>query len=121
MLEAESCFDRAMARCIASFVGKGGGLFDLSVKESEGPSCGLISGVRERVCRSRSRSVSSLIFVRADEGNIPSVLCRPLTMPAQSPDTGRVLENSGDAESGVRESSSSCQDHLYEIFMGSLT
>jgi hypothetical protein len=34
MLEAESLFDRATARSIASLVGKGGGLFDLSVKVS---------------------------------------------------------------------------------------
>jgi hypothetical protein len=69
------------------------------VKSSDRASCGRNVGVRERVCR--SRSVPSLI--RAEEGRSSSVLVRPAASPAQSPETGRPVKNSGEAESGVRE------------------
>jgi hypothetical protein len=90
--------ESATARSIASLVGSGGGLCDLSVKSSDRASCGRNVGVRERVCR--SRSVPSLI--RAEEGRSSSVLVRPAAIPAQSPEMGRPEENSGEAERGVR-------------------
>ena len=100
MFDAESLLDKATARSIASFVGKGGGLLDLSVNESDGPSFGRKFGDNESVCR--SRSVPSLVCVRAEVGRISS-LCRwTVSSPDQSPDTGRGLENSGDADKGVR-------------------
>lgn len=68
------------------------------MKSSDRASCGRNVGVKERVCR--SRSVPSLI--RA-EGRSSSVLWRPYASPDQSPEMGRPVENSGEAESGVRE------------------
>ena len=97
MFEADSRFDKATARSIASFVGRGGGLFDLSVKES-GPSWGRRVGVIERV--NRSLSDPSLVCIRAEEGRISSVAGRE-AIPAQSPDIGRV-GCSGEPVSGVR-------------------
>lgn len=81
---------------MASLVGNGGGLCDLSVKVSDRASCGKKCGVKERVCRSRSRS--SLMFVRAEGRS--SVAAR--VIPDQSPDIGRSLRNSGEADSGVK-------------------
>ena len=69
------------------------------MKSSERASCGRNVGVSDRVCR--SRSVPSLS--RAEEGRSSSVLVRPAAIPAQSPETGRPEENSGEAESGVSE------------------
>ncbi len=100
IFDAESLLDKATARSMASFVGKGGGLLDLSVIESDGPSFGGKFGVKERVCR--SRSVPSLMFVRAEVGRISSVCRWTVSSPDQSPDTGRELDNSGDADKGVR-------------------
>jgi hypothetical protein len=100
MFDAESLLDKATARSIASFVGKGGGLLDLSVNESDGPSFGRKFGDNESVCR--SRSVPSLVCVRAEGGRVSSVCRRTVASPDQSPDTGRELENSGDADKGVR-------------------
>ena len=99
MFEAESRLDSATARSMASLVGNGGGLWDLSVKSSDRASCGRNVGVKERVCR--SRSVPSLI--RAEAGRSSSVLVRPAVIPAQSPETGRPAENSGETDSGVKE------------------
>lgn len=72
MLDAESRVDNATARSIASFVGNGGGLPDLSVKESEGPSVCWNVGVKDRVCLSRSVPVPSLC-VLAEDGRSSSV------------------------------------------------
>jgi hypothetical protein len=99
IFEAESLFDNATALSIASLVGSSGGLLDLSVKESEGPSCANV-GVNERVCR--SRSVPSLVCVRAEDGSNSSVWWRPDVIPDQSPDIGLEFENSGEADSGVK-------------------
>ena len=99
MFEAESLFDNATARSIASLVGNGGGLLDLSVNVSEGPSAAKV-GVKERVCR--SRSVPSLVYVRAEAGSNSSVFWRPDVIPDQSPDIGLWLENSGEPDSGVK-------------------
>ena len=99
MFDAESRFDRATALSIASLVGKGGGLFDLSVKESPAPSCGRRVGVMDRVFRSLSDP--SLAGVRAERGRISSVAGRSDAIPDQSPDFGRV-GCSGDPVSGVR-------------------
>jgi len=98
-LDAESLFDNATARSMASLVGRGGGLCERSVKESEGPSWGANVGVKERVCR--SRSMSSPECIRAEEGRSSSVWCRPVVIPDQSPDSGLVVA-SGDAERGVK-------------------
>jgi hypothetical protein len=92
----ERRFDKATARSIASLVGSSGGLWDVPVGESDGPSCGRKIGVKER------RSFSSLLCVRAEEGHLSSAWLRPIASPDQSPDTGRVL-NSGEADSGVKE------------------
>lgn len=92
--------ESATARSRASRVGNGGGLWDLSVKSSDRASCGRSVGVRERVFL--PISVPSLI--RAELGRSSSVLLRPVTRPAQSPETGRPEVNSGEAESGVNES-----------------
>jgi hypothetical protein len=100
MFDADRRLDSATARSIASLVGRGGGLFDLSVKESEGPSCVWKEGVNERVCR--SRSVPSLICVRAADGRTSSLICRPDAIPAQSPDIGRAAGYSGDTDNGVK-------------------
>lgn len=77
---------------MASFVGKGGGLWDRSVNESDRMSRGRRTGVKERVWR--SRSVPSVVCVRAEEIN--SSLCG---LPDQSPELGRafgLLGSSGD-------------------------
>jgi len=72
ILEAESFSDSATARSMASFVGKGGGLWDRSVKESDGPSSVAARvGVKDRVWR--SLSISSLECSRAEDGSISSV------------------------------------------------
>ena len=99
MFADESRLESATARSIASLVGSGGGLWDPSVKSSDRASCGRNVGVSDRFCL--SRSVWSL--TRAEEGRSSSVLVRPATIPAQSPETGRPEENSGEAESGVSE------------------
>lgn len=73
---------------------------DLSVKASDRTSRGCRIGVKERVWR--SRSVPSLVCVRAEDASNSSVFCRPDAIPAQSPEIGRALGCSGDSERGVR-------------------
>lgn len=92
--------DNAIARSTASFVGNGGGLCDLSVKASECPSICCRVGVSERVCR--SRCAPSLLFMGAEDARSSSLFWCPEAIPAHSPDIGRPLENSGDADSGVK-------------------
>ena len=67
MFEAESLFDSATARSIASLVGSGGGLLDLSEPASK---TGRV-GVSDRVCR--SLSVESVRCVRAEDGRTSSL------------------------------------------------
>lgn len=96
MLEAESLFESATALSIASLVGKDGGLMDLSDPSSRG-----MVGVIDLVCR--SLSVESVRCVRAEDGRMSSLWGRPVRIPDQSPDTGRVFVNSGEPDMGVRE------------------
>jgi hypothetical protein len=96
---------------MASLVGRGGGLCDRSVKESDGPSrVAARVGVKERVWRSLSRSS---LCSRAEEGRISSVWCRPVdAMPAQSPESGLTEVASGDADRGVKLPRDKALDHL---------
>lgn len=97
MFEADSLFDNVTALSIASLVGNGGGLFDLSVMKS-GPSCGWRFGVRDRVCRSLSDP--SLVCACAEDSRRSSAAGGG-ARPAQSPDIGRV-SCSGEPVRGVR-------------------
>jgi hypothetical protein len=89
IFEAESRFDKATALSMASLVGISGGLLDRSVNESDRMSRAWRIGVRDRVWR--SRSVPSLICVRAEEDSNSSVVCLPAAVPDQSPEIGRSL------------------------------
>ena len=86
---------------MASFVGSGGGLADLSVA-SDGPSCESV-GVIDRVCL--SRRLPSIYSVdarfRAESGIISSLFGRSIEGTAQSADKGRD-SNSGEPERGVK-------------------
>jgi len=58
-------------------------------------------GVRDLVCL--SLSVESVRCVRAEEGRMSSLCGRPVRIPDQSPETGRVFVNSGEPDKGVKE------------------
>lgn len=71
MFDAESCFDNAMARSIASFVGIGGGLLDRSVADVGAPSYWGKLGVTDLAFR--SRSIVSGPLNRVDDGRTSSL------------------------------------------------
>ena len=91
--------DSAIARSMASLVGNGGGLIDLSVKE---PSCWGIVGVRDRVRRSRFLMLLSLCGLFCVFRFTSSLSCLSNGIPDQSPDSGLEDLKSGDTDKGVR-------------------